>query len=56
MKGTLHIEIAVNAMDLAKHIDEIVLFSGDGDFRSIGKLCSGGVSGLRACQLWRVRC
>jgi uncharacterized LabA/DUF88 family protein len=29
------IELAVNAMELAEHVDQIVLFSGDGDFRSL---------------------
>jgi len=33
--GNMHVELAVNAMELAKHIDEMVLFSGDGDFRSL---------------------
>jgi uncharacterized LabA/DUF88 family protein len=35
MKGSMDIELAVDAMELAEHIDEIVLFSGDGDFRSL---------------------
>jgi uncharacterized LabA/DUF88 family protein len=35
VKGNLDIELAVHAMDLAKRIDELVLFSGDGDFRSL---------------------
>ena len=35
LKGNMHIELAVNAMELAEHIDQIVLFSGDGDFRSL---------------------
>ena len=35
VKGNLHIELAVDAMDLAGRIDEMVLFSGDGDFRSL---------------------
>jgi uncharacterized LabA/DUF88 family protein len=35
MKGNMHIELAVDAMELADHIDEMVLFSGDGDFRSL---------------------
>ena len=26
---------AVDAMELAEHVDQIVLFSGDGDFRSL---------------------
>jgi uncharacterized LabA/DUF88 family protein len=35
VKGNMDIELAVNAMELARHIDEMVLFSGDGDFRSL---------------------
>ena len=35
MKGSMDIELAVDAMELAEHIDEIMLFSGDGDFRSM---------------------
>jgi uncharacterized LabA/DUF88 family protein len=35
VKGNMDIELAVDAMELAKHVDEMVLFSGDGDFRSL---------------------
>jgi uncharacterized LabA/DUF88 family protein len=35
VKGNMDVELAINAMELAKHIDEMVLFSGDGDFRSL---------------------
>ncbi len=35
IKGSMDIELAVDAMQLAEHIDEMVLFSGDGDFRSL---------------------
>jgi uncharacterized LabA/DUF88 family protein len=31
----MDIELAVDAMELAEHIDEMVLFSGDGAFRSL---------------------
>jgi uncharacterized LabA/DUF88 family protein len=31
----MDIELAVDAMELASHVDQIVLFSGDGDFRSL---------------------
>jgi len=34
-KRNMSIELAVDAMELAAHVDEIVLFSGDGDFRSL---------------------
>jgi uncharacterized LabA/DUF88 family protein len=35
VKGSMDIELAVDAMQLAAHVDQIVLFSGDGDFRSL---------------------
>jgi uncharacterized LabA/DUF88 family protein len=35
VKGSMDIELAVNAMEIAGHIDHMVLFSGDGDFRSL---------------------
>lgn len=35
VRGNMDIEIAVDAMELAEHVDHIVLFSGDGDFRSL---------------------
>ena len=35
VKGNMDIELAVNAMELAPHVDHIVLFSGDGDFRRL---------------------
>ena len=35
IKGNMDIELAVDAMELAGHIDHMVLFSGDGDFRSV---------------------
>ena len=34
-KGNIHVELAVDAMHLAERIDHMVLFSGDGDFRSL---------------------
>jgi uncharacterized LabA/DUF88 family protein len=33
VKGNMDIELAVTAMEMADHVDHIVLFSGDGDFR-----------------------
>lgn len=35
IEGRMGIELAVDAMLLAKHIDDMVLFSGDGDFRHL---------------------
>ena len=35
IKGNMDIELAVDAMEMAEHLDHMVLFSGDGDFRSL---------------------
>jgi uncharacterized LabA/DUF88 family protein len=35
VKGNMDIELAVDAMGIAEQIDEMVLFSGDGNFRSL---------------------
>ena len=35
VKGNMDIELAVDAMEMADHIDHFVLFSGDGDFRHL---------------------
>lgn len=35
VKSDMDIELAVGAMEIAPHVDEIILFSGDGDFRSL---------------------
>lgn len=35
VKGNMDIELAVDAMEMAEHLDHLVLFSGDGDFRSL---------------------
>jgi len=35
LKGNMSIELAVEAMQLAEHLDEIVLLSGDGDYRPL---------------------
>jgi uncharacterized LabA/DUF88 family protein len=44
VKGNMDIELAVDAMELAQHVDQIVLFSGDGDFRPlVGALQRRGV-------------
>lgn len=37
VKGSMAIELTVDAMERAAHIDEMVLFSGDGDFRYLVK-------------------
>lgn len=35
VKGNMDIELAVDAMRLAENLDHIVIFSGDGDFKSL---------------------
>lgn len=35
VKGNMDIELTVDALELAPHVDHIVLFSGDGDFRPL---------------------
>jgi uncharacterized LabA/DUF88 family protein len=35
VKGNMDVELAVDAMELTKQIDQMVLFSGDGDFCSL---------------------
>src|SRR4029077_1759470 len=35
VKANMDIDLAVGAMDIADHVDEIVLFSGDGNFRPL---------------------
>lgn len=34
-KGNMDIELAIDALELSAHIDHMILFSGDGDFRSL---------------------
>ncbi|MEM6616045.1 MAG: NYN domain-containing protein [Pseudomonadota bacterium] len=34
-KGSMDVEIAVDAMEIAEHADHILIFSGDGDLRSL---------------------
>lgn len=35
VKGSMDVDLAVSAMELAEHVHQIVLFSGDGSFRSL---------------------
>jgi uncharacterized LabA/DUF88 family protein len=35
IKGNMSVELAVNAMELADQIDQMILFSGDGDYRPL---------------------
>ncbi|MDE1147947.1 MAG: NYN domain-containing protein [Azospirillaceae bacterium] len=35
IKGNMDIELAIDVMEMAQHLDHIMLFSGDGDFRRL---------------------
>jgi len=35
VKGNMDIELTIDAMELCDHVDHFVIFSGDGDFRSL---------------------
>ena len=35
VKANMDIELAVDVLEMSKHLDHVVLFSGDGDFRSM---------------------
>ncbi|MCH8858309.1 MAG: NYN domain-containing protein [Proteobacteria bacterium] len=35
VKGNMDIELAVDVMEMAEHVDHLVIFSGDGDFRRL---------------------
>lgn len=35
IKGNMDIELAIDVMEISEHVDHIILFSGDGDFRRL---------------------
>lgn len=35
IKGNMDMELAIDMLDMCEHLDHVVLFSGDGDFRSL---------------------
>src|SRR6202162_1674819 len=35
IKGNMDIELAIDMLEMARHIDHAILFSGDGDFRRL---------------------
>jgi uncharacterized LabA/DUF88 family protein len=35
IKGNMDIELAIDVMEMAEHVEQIILFSGDGDFRRL---------------------
>ena len=36
IKGNMDMELAIDMLDMTQHLDHVILFSGDGDFRSLG--------------------
>ena len=54
VKGNMDIELAVDAIRLAENLDHIVIFSGDGDFRSlVASAAADGQARQRRRPLWR---
>ena len=53
IKGNMDIELTVDAMELAPHVDHIVLFSGDGDFRPMVESIQG--QGVRVSVVSTIR-
>src|SRR6202035_3149320 len=37
IKGNMDIELAIDVLEMAQHLDHVVLFSGDGDFRRMSE-------------------
>jgi uncharacterized LabA/DUF88 family protein len=35
VKGNMDIELAIDVLEMAQHVDHVILFSGDGDFRRL---------------------
>lgn len=41
IKGNMDMELAIDVLQMAQHVDHIVLFSGDGDFRRVVEVAQG---------------
>lgn len=39
IKGNMDIELAIDVMEMCEHVDHIIIFSGDGDFRRLVEAC-----------------
>lgn len=39
IKGNMDIELAIDVMEMCEHVDHIMIFSGDGDFRRLVEAC-----------------
>ncbi|MBS0525639.1 MAG: NYN domain-containing protein, partial [Proteobacteria bacterium] len=35
LKGNMDVELAIDVLEMAEHLDHVILFSGDGDFRRL---------------------
>ena len=35
LKGNMDVELAIDVLEMAEHLDHVILFSGDGDFRRV---------------------
>jgi uncharacterized LabA/DUF88 family protein len=53
VKGNMDIELAVDVLALAPHLDHVVLFSGDGDFRRLVEAVQG--RGVRVTVISTIR-
>src|SRR4051794_32477402 len=53
VKGNMDIELAVDVLALAPHLDHVVLFSGDGDFRRLVEAVQG--HGVRVTVISTIR-
>ena len=53
IKGNMDIELAIDVMEMVEHLDHVVLFSGDGDFRRLVEAVQR--RGLRASVVSTVR-
>jgi uncharacterized LabA/DUF88 family protein len=53
IKGNMDIELAIDMMEMADHVDHIMLFSGDGDFRRLLEACQR--KGVRVTVVSTVR-
>lgn len=53
IKGNMDVELAIDMLEMAEHIDHVVLFSGDGDFRRLVEAVQR--KGLRASVVSTIR-
>ncbi len=47
IKGNMDIELAIDVLDMSAHLDHVVLFSGDGDFRRLVEAVQRAACGSR---------